>query len=322
MKNSGKIKELVLDRSVIKPILQNRLGIEKGASVGADCALFDGIGISTGYVALDYEQSVRLAIAQACNNLWASMVRPEKIQLVISLPENYREIKIKAIMNQAAESAKDMSLKIVGGHTEYVPGLKYPVIAVTGYGKQIREEKLHAEKYDIVMTKWMGISGTSIIATQKEEELIKRLPISYVRAAAKMGQLIEVAPEAEIAIGDNNVVAMHDVAGGGIFTALWELGAKLECGLKVDLRSIPVMQETIEVCEYYDINPYRLRSDGSLLIATANGEALSEAIREAGINAVVIGQTMADSNDRIVYRDEENRYLESGNGDEIYSVMW
>lgn len=322
MKNSGKIKELVLDRSVIKPILQNRLGIDKGASVGSDCALFNGNGISLGYVSIEYENSVGLAIVQACNNLWASMVKPEIILLNISLPENYREIKIKAIMSQATTAAKEMNLKIAGGHTEYVPGLKYPVIAVTGYGTQLREENSIPAEYEIVMTKWMGISGTSILASQREEELTKRLPLSYVRAAADMGQLIEVAPEAEIAIQDTEVVAMHDVAGGGIFTALWELGAKLECGLRVDLRNIPVKQETIEVCEYYDINPYRIRSDGSMLIATKNGEALVEKLKSNGINAVIIGTTTTANNDRIVYRDEENRYLEPGNGDEIYNVMW
>lgn len=322
MKNSGKIKELVLDRSVIKPILQNRLGLDKGASVGSDCALFDTKGLALGYVAIEYEGATRLAISQACNNLWASMVKPEIILLNISLPENYREIKIKNIMGQATEAAKEMNLKIAGGHTEYVPGIKNPIISVTACGKQLRSENYKPGQYDIVMTKWMGISGTAILSKQKEDDLIKRLPISYVRAAAKMGQLIEVAPEAQIAIDDENVMVMHDVAGGGVFAALWELGSKLECGLEVNLKSIPVRQETIEVCEYYDINPYKLRSDGSLLIATSEGETLVETLRENGINAVVIGHTTTNSNDRIIVRDEESRFLESGNGDEIYSVMW
>ena len=40
MRNIGKISETVLNRSVIKQINQNKVGIKKGAAVGSDCAFF------------------------------------------------------------------------------------------------------------------------------------------------------------------------------------------------------------------------------------------------------------------------------------------
>lgn len=61
---------------------------------------------------------------------------------------------------------------------------------------------------------------------------------------------------------------MHDLSQGGIFTALWEMAERAGVGLEVDLKRIPVKQETIELCEYFDINPYNLYSAGALLIGT------------------------------------------------------
>lgn len=322
MKNRGKVKELVLDRSVIKPIQQNRLGIEKGASVGSDCAFFNNTAIGIGYVAMDSVDAVKLAIIQACNNLWASMAEPNVIMLSISLPENYREIKIKDIMKKACDTATELQIKIGGGHTEYVPGLTAPVFSVTAVGQADRlQQEITIENYDIVMTKWMGLSGTSILAKEKRNELITRLPEYYVDEAATFIRFASIADEAKLAKMQSETIAMHDVAGGGIFTALWEMGEKLQKGFEVELSNIPVMQETIEICEYFDKNPYKLRSDGSLLIATSDGESLCKILRENNINAVVLGRT-TDNLDRIVRREEDVRYLEPGNGDEIYELMW
>lgn len=59
---------------------------------------------------------------------------------------------------------------------------------------------------------------------------------------------------------------MHDVTEGGIFGALWEMAEASGVGLDIDLKKIPIRQETIEICEVYDINPYLLISSGAMLI--------------------------------------------------------
>lgn len=323
MKNCGKVKELILNRSIKKPLQHNGCIYNKSVSVGTDCAFFNDSATGLGYVAYKYKRAVELAIVQGCNNLWVSKAKPEIVFINLSLPETYKEIRIKEITAQVIETAKNNNLKVAGGHTEYVPGLKNPIISVVVQGKIIKKdcEYKYTKDLDIVMTKYMGISGTAVIASEKQEELTKKLPKSYVMNAAALGQLISVAPEVNIAIKDEATICMHDVAGGGVFTALWELGEKLNCGLQVNLKEIPVKQETIEVCEYYDINPYKIRGDGSILVATSNGEKLVETLLENGINAKIVGRT-TECIDRIIVRDDERRFLEPGNGDEINSIIW
>ena len=66
--------------------------------------------------------------------------------------------------------------------------------------------------------------------------------------------------------------------------------------MDVDLRRIPIRQETIEVCERLDVDPYKLEAKGSVLIGTAQGDALVRELEAHGIHAAVIGY--ADSGKR------------------------
>lgn len=324
MRNIGKISETVLKRSVIKPIEQNKVGISVGASAGADCALFSNNTVAVGQVAYQDSKACEHAITIACNNIYAGGGIPEFITLSISMPDSYREIKLKEIMKQACECAANLNIKIIGGQTEFVAGLINPIITVTAIGK-ISENwsrfSRNPRECDIVMTKWMALGGTSVIAREKTEELTKKLPSYYVADAQELGCFYSIASEAAVAMKPAGTVAMHDVAGGGLFTALWELGEKLGMGCRIELNSIPIRQETIEVCEVFDINPYRLRGDGSLLIVTEDSKALIEELATHNILGTVIGQT-TECIDRVVIREDENRFLEPANGDELNKVIW
>ena len=105
-----------------------------------------------------------------------------------------------------------------------------------------------------------------------------------------------------------------------MFGALWELGGRMGVGLSIDLKKIPVKQETIEICEFFDINPYELLSGASLLLAVEDGVSLVERLGEQGIPACVIGKSIR-GNDRVVINGEETRFLGPAGPDEIYKAI-
>ena len=84
----------------------------------------------------------------------------------------------------------------------------------------------------------------------------------------------------------SGVRAMHDVTAGGIFGALWELAEASGVGLDITLKKIPIRQETVEICEFFDINPYQLASGGSLLMAAEDGNRLVMDLAKEGIPAM------------------------------------
>ena len=132
---------------------------------------------------------------------------------------------------------------------------------------------------DVVITKWIGIEGTTILANEHEEELLKRFPSRMIYEAKNFDQYLSVIPEAALAV-KSGVTAMHDVTEGGIMGALWELAESSGVGLEIDLKKIPVKQETIEICNYFDINPYHLISSGSMLMTTKDSTKLCQVLKK------------------------------------------
>lgn len=169
---------------------------------------------------------------------------------------------------------------------------------------------------EIVMTGYTGLEGTALLANMRREELCTRFPVDFVEQSRKFAKSISILKAAELA-WESGAELLHDAAQGGIFGALWELCEKAHCGMEADLRRLPIKQETIEICEYFGLNPYCLRSAGALLIVTKNGEEVAEKLRAEGVNACVIGR-LTDSNDRILINGEEKRYLERPAQDEYY----
>ena len=137
-----------------------------------------------------------------------------------------------------------------------------------------------------------------------------------IEEAAALDRYLSVIPEAATAV-KSGVCGMHDVSRGGIFAALWEMASGAGVGLNIDLKKLPVRQETIEICEYFTLNPYELLSGGCLIMAAPEGEKLVRDLAGADIPAVVVGRTTG-GNDRVLYNGEEKRYLDMPKTDQIY----
>lgn len=89
---------------------------------------------------------------------------------------------------------------------------------------------------------------------------------------------------------DPGVTEWEYVEEGGILAALWNISGAYEQGISFSLLKIPVSQEIIEVCELFDLNPYRLRSGQCVLMVSDHGWDLAERLREMGAEAAVIGK--------------------------------
>lgn len=82
---------------------------------------------------------------------------------------------------------------------------------------------------------------------------------------------------------------LQEAGDGGVYAALWQLLKQNRSGAVYSQRAIPIRQETIEICETFSLNPYRLYAAGCTLWLTPSGAALCQAAEEAGLPAAVIG---------------------------------
>lgn len=161
---------------------------------------------------------------------------------------------------------------------------------------------------ELVLTKWIALGGTAALALNYEEKLKSRYPYALIDRAKEFEKLMAVVKDAR-AVNHFGRAAVHDLSQGGIFGALREMAEHAGVGLEVDLRKIPVKQETIEICEYFDVNPYELYSAGALLVGTEHGEALVRHLARYRVPAAVIGRVTA-GRDRIIQNGEDRRCLD------------
>lgn len=320
----GKISENVLKRSVLKQIHTGREEVICGAGLGENCAVFtlsegDFFAVSTHQNTIAGADCTRYAIYKATNNLAAAGAEPVAVELALLLPEEVEEPALRAMMEQAEETCKELSVQLSGGSTKVSNAVNCPVATVTGIGRRAFDAVPKAKPgQDIVITKWIGLEGTVLLAKEKEAELIKRYPSRMVKEAQAFDRWLSVVPEAATAI-KSGVCRMHDASEGGIFGALWEFGRMSGVGLEIDLKKLPIRQETVEICEFLELNPYELLSGGSLIIAADNGFDLVEELALQDIPAAVVGK-VTEKNDRIIINDEERRFLDLPKSDEIYKL--
>lgn len=323
----GKIPETVLKRSVLKKIKVKRPEVMVHAAVGEDCAVLgpneDAIVLSTDPITGTSKDIGKLAFHITANDIASSGAELVGILVTVIFPPESTEEDLKVIMEQLAGLAETYGVEILGGHTEVSAAVNQTLISVTGVGKApkgkvVTTGGLRAGQ-ELVVTKWIGLEGSSILAKEKEEVLQKQLPNEMIETAKRFDEWLSVVPDSKAAM-EIGVSAMHDVTEGGIFGALWEMAEASGVGLTIDLKDIPIRQETIEICEVFDINPYMLISSGSLLIGTNHGYQLVQELERKGIHAAVIGYA-TEGNDRVVVNGEERRYLEPPKTDELFRAI-
>ena len=325
---TGKVPESVLKRSIIKQIKTKRPEILQGAAVGEDCAVIgladDEVYVmSTDPITGTSHEVGSLAVHVTANDIASAGAEVIGVMLSVLLPEGTEEDELKTIMKQVEDTCHELNIQTIGGHTEVTKVVNQPVITVTGIGKVKKDAYVTTGGAkpgdDVVVTKWIGLEGTSIIAREKEAELVKRFSRSFIEGAADLNRYLSVVPEAAIAVS-HGVSAMHDVTEGGIYGALWEVAEASGTGLEINLKDIPIRQETVEICEVFDINPYELISSGSMLITTGGGHDLVRKLKEAGISASVIGK-VTKGNDRVLINGDTRRFLTPPGPDELYKVV-
>lgn len=324
----GKVSESILKRAVFKQIGQRRDEVLVRPGVGEDCSVIEladdeVVVFSTDPITGTTKNMGTLAVHVTANDIATSGAELIGILLTILLPSNTYESELARLMEEIETTSIELGIEVLGGHTEVTDVINQPLISITGVGK-IKKHKMVKTagikpNQEIVMTKWAGLEGTSIIANEREKELLGRFTKDFVERAKDLISNISIIKEAKIATEMGGVSSMHDITEGGVYGALWEMGEASSVGLEVDISKIPIKQETIEICEFYNLNPYKLISSGSMLIASDRGNALVAKLKENGINAVVIGSATT-GNDKIAINGEYKSFLSPPKSDELYKL--
>lgn len=233
------------------------------------------------------------AVNVSANDVATSGNRPRFIQSVILLPEDATDRTVAAISREMHRTASDLGITIVGGHTELTSGLRRPIVVTTAFSFA-RAYVTAADARDgdtLMLTKSAGVEGTAICASHASR-FRGRVDPDMLRRARGFFRKLSVVEEAVAAFGTGKVHAMHDCTEGGVLGAAYEMSFASSLGFLIDEKSIPIARETAYVCSRFGLDPLRLISSGTLLLAVEPGgeRAVSMAVKGAGSRATAIGR--------------------------------
>ncbi len=322
----GKLPNEILKYLVLDRIRNTREEVLVKPAIGEDCSAID-FGQELCVISCDPitgtdNEIGRIAVHVSCNDIAASGAEPIGIMVTLLIPPGASMASVEKIMKQLANTATASNVDILGGHTEVTDAVNRFVINVTAVGKTIGKNVVKTSGArpgdSLILTKTAGLEGTAILAFGNQKELAKQFGSPLVIEGKKLMALLSVVKEGMIA-ARQGVHAMHDVTEGGVLGAVWEMCDASGCGAEIYKDSIPVLEVTKTICNYFNINPLKLISSGCMLIAAESGPTLIETLADQGIQATVIGKA-TEKRSRLLFTESGAVMIPSPKSDELYKV--
>ena len=276
------------------------------------------------------------AVLRAAGELAAKGVRTSGVSIRIFFPPGAQEDELKEITAGVEDACGRMDIQVTALQGETTCAAAQTIVSATAAGRcenqefclkrreaAVQEKLRAAPEQEIVFCGYAGLEGTLRILDEAEEELGTRFVSAFLQQVKSLTEQL-VTPEQILALFENEdarhrITAVCPVGSGGILAALWELSETLHTGLEADMSGISIKQETVEICEFYRLNPYQMTSAGSFLIVTEDAKAVIEILEKAGARAGRLGVAKAQ-NARVVTSGNEVRYLDRPAPDEL--LLW
>ncbi len=312
---------------VLRTIVFEHLGVQNprlllAPGIGEDAAIIKMNGkvivVTTDPITGSLESVGWLSVHINANDVATCGATPLWYLTTILLPDkadiDHRAV-LDQIISQIDTAAKELNITVAGGHTEITPGISRPIVVGIMVGETSIDHYVtsHGAKPgdQIIVTKSVGLEGTSILAEEMESVLSQHLEKTVVKRAKNFIKQISVVKDSQIAMKVGGINAMHDPTEGGIFLGLHEIADASQLGLHIHEELIPLASETKAICEVFGIDPFQLISSGCLIISASPEKAptIVKKLENENIAARIIGEFVGDPQLRKIYT-KENEYRE------------
>lgn len=295
--DEGKLTNADLHELILNRRGARRSEVVQGPGIGEDCAALDASGLvvltADPITAVDAYAGT-LAMHINANDVAAAGAAPIAAMVTVLVPPTTTRGQIDEISQQLDAAGRELGVEIIGGHTEVTTAVRRVVVALTMLGKPVVPGRFLATSDvrpgdALIMSKYAGIEGTLILAAERRRELESVLDASDLEQIEYLRGCLSVLPEGEAGAADAKVSAMHDITEGGLVGAVCEMAQSSGLGVSLECSKVPVMPVTRKICEVLGLDPLRLISSGSMLIAASEQTDILSQLADQGIPATVIG---------------------------------
>jgi HAD superfamily hydrolase (TIGR01549 family) len=300
---SGKLDIRILDSLLQRYALSDER-VLMGPRIGEDTAAIDMgdtiLIVTTDPITFATDEIGYYSVVVNANDIATSGARPRWFTANILLPEKKTDKSlVDRIFRQIHRACEEFGIALIGGHTEITHGLDRPILVghMMGEAKKGRLVTTGGAKAGdvVLLSKGICIEGTSILARDKEEELVS---LGVSRELIKRAQDflydpgISVIREAQLAFETGCVHSMHDVTEGGLANGLHEIAIAAQVEILVEKAKIPLFEESRVICELFGLDPMGVIASGALLVTAppAEAEKILAQTSRAGIAMTRIGR--------------------------------
>jgi hydrogenase expression/formation protein HypE len=303
---TGKLDVEILRRLLERqPIVDPRVIL--GPKIGEDAAVIDSGEKADHYwvvtadpITFTTEEIGYYGVVVNMNDIATRGAVPKWFLATLLFPEGGTDLKlVERVFLQIQEACRQFGISLVGGHTEITPGIQRTILSGHMIG-EVRKDKLvttgGAQEGDLLLlVKGVCIEGTSIIAREREAELLEKgIAPSLIQKARTFifDPGIEVFRAARIACDSVPVHSMHDPTEGGLINGVFEMALASEKEIELHLDMIPVYRESRILCREYGLDPLGVIASGALLLTVSAPDhtTLQKAFDKASIPHRVVGK--------------------------------
>jgi len=324
---SGKISPSFMGNVIYPNLGARRSEILVGPGAGLDTCVID-LGHDQALVAstdplsliplLGAEDSAWMSVNLLVNDLSTSGLSPQYMMVDLNLPPSITNDILTAYWKTLSEECATLGISIIGGNTGKFEGCDLTIVGsgttlAIGRRKNIVVSNGARQGNAVIITKGAAISTTGLLAKIFAKTVSKKLGGGIQRRCEACFRKISVMKDAMLAVslgtGNLGVTAMHDVAEGGVLASLMELAAASSLGMSIDKSRIPISEETISLCDFFEIDPYWSLGEGALAVACIEEKSLEivEELTKGGVEAAIVGK-MVSKNEGITLTQDGEKF--------------
>ena len=284
-----------------------------GPSGMTDSAVFD---TSTGITAFTTDSYVvnpiyfpggdigKLAVCGTVNDLAVSGAVPQYLSCAFILEEGLEISELEQIVKSMSETANAADVTIVTGDTKVVERGACDRMFINTAGVGFLKQKhrsigsgINVKPGDkILINGNIGDHGLAVLS-------IRNSFTNDIKSdCAPLNDLIQNCLDV-----NDSIHFMRDATRGGLAAVLTELAEKVNFGVKLDEKNIPMAENTRGLCEFLGFDPLHLANEGKVIIAAGEGwEDILDVMKShyLGKESRVIGTIVEKHPGRVVLETE------------------
>lgn len=269
----------------------------------------------------------QMLIDRVAAQILAAGAVPMYMTLSVLMPVSEEEQELRVLIRWIEEACKRYETDLLDVQVSVTEAVNEMTATIAGTGfddgaENKKGDQKALEGDAIVMVGYAGYAGAACIADIKASKLHERYHPDFIDKAADYLKTVSLAERLQLLhkMPHDSVHQISICGEQGVFGALWQLSRTSDVGFEVDLKKILLKQQIVEICDYFDINPYMLESQGAMLVCTDKAGALTELLENAGYESAVIGYVKS-GHDKCIVNEDEVRYLDMPKGNEMIKAL-